>query len=285
MSDAKKKCFVISPIGDPAGAIRAEADWLLKGVIKPALEPDFEVKRADEFSKTDVITNQVILAIKNADLIVADLSGHNPNVFYELALAHAYERPVVPMIRSDQTIPFDNHAMATIFYSRDRIENWEQAKADLKSAAKDAVLPDHKVTNPVTIALGFGQVRAGPEDRDSLLTRLMETVEEHSFEISHLRHRTGPLLSFRGGTPSSWMTKNQRRGRTIQALTEILQSMYGTSFSALTSSDQMQCIDMLAKQVSESETQIERDLATEEVMELAGSLLGTKGILLSKKSE
>jgi hypothetical protein len=113
-----KKCFVISPIGDPTGPIRAESDWLLNGVIRPALEPEFEVERADIYPKNDVITNQVILAIKNADLIVADLTGHNPNVFYELAVAHAFEKPVVPMIRADQTIPFDNHLMGTIHYSR-----------------------------------------------------------------------------------------------------------------------------------------------------------------------
>jgi hypothetical protein len=173
----KKKCFVVSPIGDPTGSVRAEADWVLKGLIRPALEPEFAVERADAYPKNDVITNQVILAIKNADLIVADLTGHNPNVFYELAVAHAFEKPVVPMIRADQTIPFDNHLMGTIFYSRDRFETFEQAKADLRQAAQEAIKEGHKVTNPITMALGVGQMKASGDNRDQVIAELIQSVE------------------------------------------------------------------------------------------------------------
>jgi hypothetical protein len=111
----------------------------------------------------------VILAIKNADLIAADFTDHNPNVFYELALAHAFEKPVVPLIRADQSIPFDNRPMGTVFYSRDRFEGWEQAKAELKHAAEDTQQPGHKASNPVTIALGIGQMKASGDDKDQLL--------------------------------------------------------------------------------------------------------------------
>ena len=88
-----KKCFVISPIGGTDDPERAEADWVLHALVKPALSPEFLAERADIYPKNDVITNQVILAIKNADLIVADLSGHDPNVFYELAVAPRSRSP------------------------------------------------------------------------------------------------------------------------------------------------------------------------------------------------
>jgi hypothetical protein len=174
---APKKCFVISPIGDPSGSIRHEADWVLNGLIRPALHPEFEVERADVYPKNDVITNQVILAIKNADLIVADLTGHNPNVFYELAVAHAFEKPVVPMIRSDQAIPFDNHPMGTIHYSRERFDFWEQAKADLRQAAAAATAAGHTVSNPITMALGVGKMATSGDSRDRVIADLAEKVE------------------------------------------------------------------------------------------------------------
>jgi hypothetical protein len=62
---AKKKCFAISPIGNP-GSIRDEADWVLKGFIEPALQDHFTVERADAYPKNNVIANQVILAINSA---------------------------------------------------------------------------------------------------------------------------------------------------------------------------------------------------------------------------
>ena len=48
---AIKKCFVISPIGRPDDPIRHEADWVLEELIRAALEPEFEVKRADNRSE------------------------------------------------------------------------------------------------------------------------------------------------------------------------------------------------------------------------------------------
>jgi hypothetical protein len=63
--------------------------------------------RADTLAEPGLITEQMIAAILDYDLCVADLSGHNPNVFYELALAQAAERPVVILKRAGEAIPFD----------------------------------------------------------------------------------------------------------------------------------------------------------------------------------
>lgn len=153
----QKRCFVISPIGDPDSDIRAEADWVLYQMIKPTLEPEFEVTRADAFAKIHVISNEVINSIRKADLIVADMTGHNANVFYELAIAHAYHRAVVPLIREGERIPFDTAPMGTIIYSRARYEKWEAAKRELKRAADAAMKSGYTVSNPITMAIGHEQ--------------------------------------------------------------------------------------------------------------------------------
>ena len=49
----------------------------------------------------------MIEAIQTYDLCIADLTGHNPNVFYELALAQAARRPVVMLKLAGEAIPFD----------------------------------------------------------------------------------------------------------------------------------------------------------------------------------
>src|SRR5947208_2310140 len=89
---AKKTCFVISPIDKPDTPIRARADMLLTYIIKRVLEkPEFgyDVRRADEIQQPGLITRQILETVYLADLVVADLTGHNPNVFYELAVRHA----------------------------------------------------------------------------------------------------------------------------------------------------------------------------------------------------
>ena len=81
---AKKTCFVISPIGDEGTPIRQRADTLLNYIIKRVLEKlefDFDVRRADEIQQPGLITQQVIERVVSADLVVADLTGHNANVF------------------------------------------------------------------------------------------------------------------------------------------------------------------------------------------------------------
>ena len=61
------------------------------------LEDAFEVRRADDDHGAEIITTKVIERIKEADLVIADMSESNPNVFYELGVAHSFERRVIQM--------------------------------------------------------------------------------------------------------------------------------------------------------------------------------------------
>lgn len=88
--------FVIGPIGQAGSDVRKRADLVLHSIIKPALGPlNYTVTRADDITNPGQITPQVITFINSADLVIADLTGHNPNVFYELAIADALEKPVI----------------------------------------------------------------------------------------------------------------------------------------------------------------------------------------------
>jgi hypothetical protein len=103
-----KRCFVISPIGAPGSKVRDDADAVLEYIIKPALrEMEIEAIRADKLAEPGLITEQMIAAIMDYDFCIADLSGHNPNVFYELALAQAAERRVILLKQAGDLIPFD----------------------------------------------------------------------------------------------------------------------------------------------------------------------------------
>jgi len=108
-------CFYITPIGEEGSEHRKHADLFLESIIQPALEKlNLKVVRADKISKPGTITKQIIENIIKAKLVIADLSFHNPNVFYELALRHAVRLPTVQLIRKADKIPFDLSHYRTI---------------------------------------------------------------------------------------------------------------------------------------------------------------------------
>ena len=90
-----KRCFVIAPIGDPASAERDRSDKVLKFLVAPVVEPlGYSTPlRADHLAKPGLITAQVIEHLLEDDLVIADLTGANANVYYELAIRHAVKGP------------------------------------------------------------------------------------------------------------------------------------------------------------------------------------------------
>jgi hypothetical protein len=113
--DFSKICFYITPIGDPGSEPRRHSDFLMEYIIQPAVkEFGLSVIRADQMSKPGMIGKQVIEHILRSRLVVADLSFHNPNVFYELCLRHTTRLPTVQLKREIDTIPFDLNQYRTI---------------------------------------------------------------------------------------------------------------------------------------------------------------------------
>jgi hypothetical protein len=78
------------------------------------VEPKLRVVRADKIMQPGMITKRVLEYLLKSRLVVADLSYHNPNVFYELAVRHATGKPVIHIKRTSDPIPFDNKDFRTI---------------------------------------------------------------------------------------------------------------------------------------------------------------------------
>jgi hypothetical protein len=87
-------------------------------VIKPALEDfDIEVIRGDNIDSPGTIIDQIDDAIKSSDIIIGDLTYLNPNVFYELGIAHSLEKPTILITQQTVDFPFDTRHMRTITYT------------------------------------------------------------------------------------------------------------------------------------------------------------------------
>lgn len=104
-------CFVMQPFAAPLG------DYYEK-IFKPAIEKaGLKPVRADaEIFGTGKIMDQVLRGIHAAKVLVAELTTRNPNVFYELGLAHALKKPVVLVSSNEADVPFDLHHIRVIYY-------------------------------------------------------------------------------------------------------------------------------------------------------------------------
>jgi hypothetical protein len=108
---------VISPIGAEGSSVRRHADDVFDYIIKPAVEEcGLTALRSDHLLEPGKISEQMIREIVTGDCCIALLTGHNPNVFYELAVAQTVGTPVVAMIEKTETIPFDIHDLRCVRY-------------------------------------------------------------------------------------------------------------------------------------------------------------------------
>lgn len=125
-------CFILMPFG-------SWFDRYFKEIYVPATkDAGFEPLRADGLFNTGAVMEQIWTQIRKAKVLLADLTGKNPNVFYELGLAHALKKPVVFVAGDIEDVPFDvRHLRVVIFDIRE--PNWaEQLKRDITTYLKNA---------------------------------------------------------------------------------------------------------------------------------------------------
>lgn len=176
MSQKSKRCFVISPIGEEESKIRKDADLVLKHIIRPPVEgAGFTIIRADQIEKTGLITNQIIEHVIESELVVADLSGKNPNVFYELALRHAVRKPLIQLIRRGEELPFDVAAMRTIPYDTD-VETADKAKQSISSFLNSSESDPAETESPISAAIDLYSSKDVKSSTSNQLARIRNDV-------------------------------------------------------------------------------------------------------------
>src|SRR2546425_2296145 len=193
-ASVRQSCFVISPIGPPDSETRTKSDQVLKHIIRKALELGYAVERADEITRPGVITVQIVQRVFEADLVVADLTGRNPNVYYELAIRHATQKPAVHLIAGGEDLPFDVQEMRVVPYDLTNPDSIEEAGSKLREFVQ-AIERGEAVVTPVQ----FGQILAslealkGNAGRDEQIFAAVKTM---SIGLSNLQTALGEILLY-----------------------------------------------------------------------------------------
>lgn len=113
----KKTCFVVSIIGKENSNERIHADNVFNHIIQPALANEFDVTRADKIYHADKIDNKIFSSLKSSDLVVADLTGKNPNVFLEIGYRMALGKPIIFLVqKNSDPLPFDIQSINICHY-------------------------------------------------------------------------------------------------------------------------------------------------------------------------
>ncbi|HEY6393292.1 MAG TPA: hypothetical protein VIX89_18565 [Bryobacteraceae bacterium] len=100
-------CYVVMPF---AARFRATYDIAIKLAVSEAADKlgiKITCRRGDEIIGPGSITREIVNSIYTADVVIADLSGNNPNVFYELGIAHCMGNKTVMITQDIAAVPFD----------------------------------------------------------------------------------------------------------------------------------------------------------------------------------
>ena len=149
----------------------------------------FKAIRADHISKPGMITNQIVDHILNDQLVIADLTGHNANVFYELAVRHVIQKPIIQFIQKGERIPFDVSSQRTIEIDHKDLDSVDEAKKELErqlvTVEKDPTLVD----SPILTAISIQSLKGSSNPEQTAIVSIQGTLSNLVGEMREIRSR------------------------------------------------------------------------------------------------
>jgi hypothetical protein len=122
-------------------------------------------RRADDFFAGGHILADILQGIREAEIVIADLSDRNPNVFYELGIAHMVKNAgeVLLLTQSMASIPFDLQGFRCIQYNSSE-EGTRKLKEDLARALKEITSPVYRFVIKPRASIEFSHRLLGDEN-------------------------------------------------------------------------------------------------------------------------
>jgi hypothetical protein len=180
-------------------------------VIRPAIEDaGLECVRGDEIYTEQAIVQDIWRSVRQARVVVAELSGRNPNVMYEIGLAHAIGKPIVFITRNQEDVPFDLRALRYIYCDPNNPFWGEALRSELTKVVR-------KVLDTPSLAAHLGGISVQatlPEAPNQPLSRTEVEISEQNFS---------------GVWNTSWLSIKRRREHKA---TLVIPPRHGRNFMA-----------------------------------------------------
>ena len=158
LEEITNSCFVVMPFHS-----LFESEY--SRVIRPAVEEvGLDCVRGDEIYRGQSIVQDIWYSIRRARVIVAELTNRNPNVMYEVGLAHALSKPIIFITRNQDDVPFDLRALRYLFYDPNDPFWGDNLRKELVSMLRKAIeessLQSH--LHGINITATFPDIPIGP---------------------------------------------------------------------------------------------------------------------------
>ncbi len=150
----KKKCFVIMPYGGNDPAAQKHFSGVFKTIISPAVRnAGYEPKRSDLGGEPGNITTDIIRDLADSEVVIADLTTGNPNVFFELGIRHAFRKSgTVHLVDKSHGLPFDLRTYRAIEYTDD-MADVPDVQQKIEEAIQRRIDQPDRADNPVHDAI------------------------------------------------------------------------------------------------------------------------------------
>ena len=179
-----RKCFVAMPFDGSCDLSYNE------GIVPVCKDLEMTCIRIDDDRLVSNIMSAVVKEIYDADIVIADITGSNPNVFYELGISHTlpYPNKTIMIAKQGTKFPFDIYHHKIILYN-----NYDlgQFKKKLKETIYELLKGNEHLTNPVQEHIGY---------YNGLVLTQEEAVEQHKIELKKAIDISKYTLVFLGTT-------------------------------------------------------------------------------------
>jgi hypothetical protein len=189
--ELQQECFFITPIGAEGSPERARADAVLRAIVEPVAQSVNLVPiRADRIEEGGHITLQVIEHVCRAKLAIADLTGRNLNVYYEVGMRHTARAPMILIADASEqkNIPFDLLQQRTIFFTDDMAGTAACVETARQQAERAMV---GHLDSPVDAAINLRSLQQG-SPVEQVVAELVDRVEGLAEAVSKPRRVVRP---------------------------------------------------------------------------------------------
>lgn len=165
-----------------------EQKWteIFEYIIKPAVEESklgYECERS--VAKRENMIKGILKGLNRANVVIADLTDKNPNVFYELGVRHTLANRTILIAQGKKHIPFDLRPYPVTFYSEAPAEI-TKFKRDIKEMLEDIEENPERPDNPVADFLKERNIVLLSAEKSANVKKLNALITELSYDITHI---------------------------------------------------------------------------------------------------